>query len=105
MKITGKDVDDDLKNKNILLLLDNIDAILMHNIIQLRWLLMNIFANTKTVKILVTSKSRMNHKELSDMSELMFYRILRPLSDIESADMILSYVQYEPARMITKSEF
>jgi hypothetical protein len=105
MKITGKDVADDLINKNILLLLDNIDGILMHNIVQLRWFLMNIFAKTSTVKMLVTSKSRMNHKEFTDMSDIIFYRIIRPLSDIESADMILSYVQYEPERMITKSEF
>lgn len=92
MKITGKDMADDLKNKNILLLLDNIDGILTHNIIQLRWFFLNIFAKTKSVKILVTSKSRMNHKEFNDMSDIIFYRILRPLSDIESADMIMSYV-------------
>jgi len=36
MKITGKDVVDDLENKNILLLLDNIDGILKHDIHQLK---------------------------------------------------------------------
>ncbi len=82
----------DLENKNMLLLLDNIDGLLTHSIKQLRWFFLNIFAKSNTVKMLISSKTRLNHKEFNDMSDIIRSRILRPLSDIEAADMILSYV-------------
>lgn len=76
----------------MLLILDNIDNVLKHNKTQFDWFLINLIQQCLKLKIILISKKEIKEKEYPSIMSSIVVRKLKPLNDIESADLILSIV-------------
>jgi hypothetical protein len=63
------DLNANLQNKNILLILDNVDSLLKHNKTQFDWWLLSILQQCENIKVILTSKKDMKSRDQPNLEK------------------------------------